>query len=143
MKTIALIGLVVTIVAMITLLLRQSLFATGPVTITLQVLAVLLMIWARVTFGFRSFHAGANPTEGGIVSTGPYRFWRHPIYAAIIYFVVVALCCHFSFLNLLLTVIVIGGLAARMLAEETLLVKRYPEYADYAAHTKRVVPFVL
>jgi protein-S-isoprenylcysteine O-methyltransferase Ste14 len=34
---------------------------------------------ARVTFGGRSFHVGANPTEGGLVTKGPYRFVRHPI----------------------------------------------------------------
>jgi len=44
------------------------------------------MLWARLTFGGRSFHAGANPTAGGVVTTGPYRFVRHPIYAAILYF---------------------------------------------------------
>jgi hypothetical protein len=39
-----------------------------------------------LTFGARSFHAGANPTDGGVVTAGPYRFFRHPIYAAILYF---------------------------------------------------------
>ena len=45
------------------------------------------MVAARITFGRRSFHAAANPTEGGLVTTGPYAYIRHPIYAAILYFV--------------------------------------------------------
>jgi len=46
------------------LLLRHSLFAAIPIGIALQVLAALLMVWARLTFGLRSFHAAANPTAG-------------------------------------------------------------------------------
>jgi protein-S-isoprenylcysteine O-methyltransferase Ste14 len=42
---------------------------------------------ARVTFGRRSFHAAANPTAGGLVTTGPYRLIRHPIYTAACLFV--------------------------------------------------------
>ena len=44
------------------------------------------MLWARLTFGWRSFHAGARPTEGGIVTRGPYHWVRHPIYLAILLF---------------------------------------------------------
>ena len=55
--------------------------------IAVQAAAIVLMVWARLTFGRRSFHAAANPTSGGLVTSGPYRFVRHPIYAAACYFV--------------------------------------------------------
>src|SRR5438067_12980174 len=70
---------VVLVVAVVSLLLRRSLFAHGPLFLGLQVAAAALMLWARVTFGGRSFHAGANPTPGGLVTTGPYRLVRQPI----------------------------------------------------------------
>ena len=78
---------VVLVVAVGILLQRHALFGDNPVAILIQVLAALLMLWARLTLGWRSFHAAANPTSGGIITTGPYRFFRHPIYAAIVYFV--------------------------------------------------------
>jgi len=31
----------------------------------------------------------------------------------------------------------------RVVAEEELVTAEYPEYAEYASHTKRIVPFVL
>ena len=48
----------------------------------LQLLGLALMIWARLTFGLRSFRFAANPTQGGLVTKGPYRYIRNPIYAA-------------------------------------------------------------
>ena len=42
-----------------------------------------------------------------------------------------------------LAVVCTAGLGARIAAEERLLVARYPDYADYAARTKQVVPFLL
>ena len=125
------------------LLLRHALFANNPVAIVVQVLAGLLMLWARWTLGWRSFHAAANPTSGGVITTGPYHLFRHPIYAAILYFMWAGVLSHASVLNATLAAVATGMIALRIASEERLLVGRYPEYAAYAARTKRVVPFLL
>ena len=125
------------------LALRQSLFATHPIGIAVQVLAFGLMIWARITFGRRSFHAAANPTAGGLVSHGPYRYWRHPIYAAILYFVWAGIPSHLSAEAVAAAGLVSLGLVARMLFEERFLRAEYPDYDAYARQTKRVIPFVI
>ena len=122
---------------------QRLLFANGPVTIIVQALAVLLMIWARVTFGARSFHAAANPTAGGIVTHGPYRFIRHPIYAAIVYFLVGSVIAHLSARTVIAVVIADLALFIRMRSEEHLLLERYPEYSDYARRTSRIIPGVI
>ncbi len=98
-----------------------SLFGAGPISITIQVAAAVLMIWARVTFGARSFHAAANPTEGGLVTSGPYRYLRHPIYAAILYFVWAGIGAHFSVRNVLMGAGASGMLALRIYCEEMFL----------------------
>ena len=56
---------------MISLIMCKSVFANSPLAIAVQIEAALLMIWARLTFGMRSFHLAANPTAGGLVTTGP------------------------------------------------------------------------
>lgn len=131
------------VAGMIFLALRQSFLATNPVGIAVQVLAVGLMIWARVTFGRRSFHAAANPTAGGLVTHGPYRYWRHPIYAAILYFVWAGIASYPSLETVAAAGLITIGLMLRMLLEERLVTAQYPEYADYARRTKRVIPFVV
>ncbi len=121
------------------LFLIHSIFGAGPVTITIQAVAVLLMVWARLTFGIRSFHATANPTAGGLVRSGPYKYIRHPIYAAVLYFVWAGIGAHLSLASAAAGLLATTVTAVRIAAEEKLLVLTYPEYREYARTTPRVI----
>ena len=134
--TVILIGCVVALV------ISRSIFGTGPITIAVQIAAFLLMVWARLTFGMRSFHASANPTSGGLVTSGPYRYLRHPIYAAIFYFLWAGVAAHFSLMTASVGLLATGMLGVRIWSEETLLKAEYPEYAEYSRTTARVAPFL-
>ena len=143
MKTASIVGLALMAVGLIVLLEERQILGRNPVAIAVQVVAVLLMVAARITFGRRSFHAAANPTGGGLVTTGPYRYLRHPIYAAILYFVWAAALDYHTAASASAAVVCTAGAVVRMLSEERLVVERYPEYRDYMRRTKRVLPFVL
>jgi protein-S-isoprenylcysteine O-methyltransferase Ste14 len=142
-KLASIVGLVIMIAVLIMLIADHSLFAEDPISIGLQILAFSLMIWARMTFGGRSFHAAANPTDGGVVTSGPYGFVRHPIYAAALLFTWTGVLSHFSMMNLVLGICAVTGVGLRIAAEEKLLVERYPEYKEYAKRTKRIIPFLI
>jgi protein-S-isoprenylcysteine O-methyltransferase Ste14 len=143
LKLVSIVGLIVMIAALIVLIEGRSLFAESLIPIGVQILALALMVWARVTFGGRSFHAAANPTEGGVVTSGPYRFVRHPIYAAALLFTWTGILSHFSLMNLLMGICASAGVGLRIAAEEKLLFERYPEYEEYANRTKRIIPFLV
>ena len=130
------------IVSLVGLLFAHALFSWSPITIGLQVCAGLLMLWARLTFGTRSFHAAANATEGGLVTTGPYRYIRHPIYTAIVLFVWAGAVPNWSLAIAAMAALATIGALVRMLCEEQLLVQRYPEYASYAKVTNRMIPYL-
>lgn len=125
------------------MMLQREVLARSAVAALVQIAAVVLMIAARIAFGARSFHAAANPTEGGLVTRGPYRWLRHPIYAAILFFVWAAALDHHSWQSIAAALIITAGAILRMMAEEALLIEKYPEYAAYRARTARVIPFVL
>ena len=139
----SIIGYFFMVLALASLVYERSILAQGYVLIMIQIIAVVLMGWARITFGRRSFHAGANPTKGGLMTAGPYRFIRHPIYASILYFLWAGVFSHLSILNLLLVVVCTIGVSIRIFAEEHLIVLEYPEYIHYASRTKRIVPFLI
>jgi protein-S-isoprenylcysteine O-methyltransferase Ste14 len=140
MRRLSLLGLALIVIALVALLRIHALFSPEPWVIALQVAAALLMLWARITFGMRSFHADAKPTAGGLVTSGPYRYIRHPIYAAICMFVWAGVLAHLSPLTIFLGFVATVGILVRLRCEETLVTERYPEYRDYSARTKRLLP---
>jgi protein-S-isoprenylcysteine O-methyltransferase Ste14 len=124
------------------LIYKHYIFSGNPVAVIMQSCSVVLMIWARITFGLRSFHASANTTKGELVTTGPYRWFRHPIYASLIYFFL-ACIISFPFMETVGAVaLIFAGLFIRMLLEEKFLAAEYEGYAAYCRQTKRIIPFV-
>lgn len=128
--------------AAIGLLLRQALLGAGWLALGVQAAAAGLMVAARLALGRRSFHVGAAPTPGGLVTRGPYRWIRHPVYAAVLAFLAAGALSHGNAGNGLLLGLAVAASAVRMAAEEGELRARYPEYTAYAARTRRLVPGV-
>jgi protein-S-isoprenylcysteine O-methyltransferase Ste14 len=135
-------GLVLMMAAVVGLFYTHALFTVSPIVILVQAAAVALMIWARLTFGRRSFHATAEPTEGGLVTTGPYRFIRNPIYTAASMFCWAGILGNPGALSVVCGLVLLTGAILRILPEERMLVRRYPDYLRYAHATKRMIPFV-
>jgi protein-S-isoprenylcysteine O-methyltransferase Ste14 len=141
-KILSIIAFAFGVLALVILVIRHGVFSLSPIVILFQVLAVSLMIWARITFGRRSFHFAANPTSGDLITSGPYRYIRHPVYSAIVIFTIAGVAANLSLVNIILGLVVVSGMIIRALCEERLLHSQYPEYAEYSKHTWRMIPFV-
>jgi len=142
LKILSITGYIGMIGGLLGLLATRNLFSSSPFVISLQVVALLLFLWARATFGRRSYHVVADPTEGGLVTGGPYRYIRHPIYAAFCLFTWAGVAAHWSWSSGLCGGLILGSAVMRIFCEEALVGARYPEYAQYKVRTWRMIPYV-
>jgi protein-S-isoprenylcysteine O-methyltransferase Ste14 len=141
-KTGSIIGLLLATTGLLFLLKNNYIISKNPVVIIIQIFSVGFMIWSRITFGLRSFHATANTTKGKLVTNGPYRILRHPIYASIIYFCWASVIAYPLIQTIGASVLITGGLFLRMILEEKSLLETYDDYAAYSRKVKRIIPFV-
>lgn len=101
--------------------------------------AALMAVMIAAFFWFRR-RAGSDPA--GPVTTGPYAYLRHPIYAALIHFIWLGAMDHFSWPVLGWAETVTAGAFTRMHIEDRLLLQAYPEYRAYKKRVKKLIPFV-
>jgi len=78
-----------------------------------------------------------------VISTGLYRYVRHPMYGTVIIFIVGTTLLLSSWYGLLLGLILVVGIAFRALQEERMLRAELPGYDAYMARVKyRPIPHV-
>lgn len=76
-----------------------------------------------------------------LVKTGVYKWFRHPIYSAIVSIVVGLFLRQPTISVAVAAAIVIGYLAIKVRFEEKLLLARYPDYAEYRRQSWGLVPW--
>jgi protein-S-isoprenylcysteine O-methyltransferase Ste14 len=134
--------LVFVVAAIVVLGITGNLLSASPFVIAVQVGAIALNLWARLSFQRGTFRVTAGPSASVLIRHGPYRFVRHPMYFAALVFIWAGVASHISALTLAIGVVVTGVCVARVLVEERLLRSKYPDYPDYARSTKALIPFV-
>jgi protein-S-isoprenylcysteine O-methyltransferase Ste14 len=103
-----------------------------------------VMAWALIALR-RSYQLGglAPRPEDGMVTSGPYRVVRHPMYAAVLSISFGLACLTQSLTGLAVVVIYLVLLYHLIPIEESRLLNAYGEcYAAYRRDTRRLVPFV-
>jgi protein-S-isoprenylcysteine O-methyltransferase Ste14 len=125
-------------------LLSGAALAVGQAMRLLQLAALLLAVWAMLVMTSaqkRLFRISPDPTgHRQLVRDGPYRWIRHPMYAAILLLVAPPLLERADVLQLILLAALAAVLVAKLTLEERLLVRRFADYADYRRETWRLFP---
>jgi protein-S-isoprenylcysteine O-methyltransferase Ste14 len=108
----------------------------------LVAVGAVLLVAARLSLG-RSFTVLPQPrAEGSLVTRGPFRIVRHPIYLGALLLLGGASLFH-SWTGLALTGALAVLWAGKARVEERFLTDQFAEYADYRRRVRyRLVPFV-
>jgi protein-S-isoprenylcysteine O-methyltransferase Ste14 len=97
--------------------------------------AILVLFWLGRSFSIL-------PEGRKLITTGPYAIVRHPLYLIEALSTLGSIINFWSWQAVSLFVVQIVMQLIRMHYEETVLRESFPEYADYATRTKRLIPWV-
>lgn len=102
-----------------------------------------LAVWARVHLGKNWGMPMTKKQDPELVTTGPYRFIRHPIYTGILAAVLGSALATTLYLLIALAVLAVYFIYSA-LVEEKIMLREFPkQYPGYKKKTKMLLPFVL
>lgn len=123
---------------------------TGPLLpggLAGQVLMVLgssVGVWALATMPLGTLNALPDVrAEATLVMGGPYRYVRHPMYTAALLLTLSLVSEHPSLARIAIWLVLVIDLWVKLTYEEELLARRFADYSEYKARTKRLIPFLL
>lgn len=114
----------------------------GVFGLVILVAGLGLAVWARVHLGRNWGMPMSQRDEPELVTDGPYRLVRHPIYTGLV-LAIIGTSLTVSLLGLVVAVIAAGYFYYAATVEERNLVQAVPGYAAYRARTKLLIPYLL
>lgn len=119
-------------------------FGTGVevLGIILCAAGIAFAIWARVHLG-KNWSGTPSMKEGHeLITSGPYRFVRHPIYTGML-FAILGSALVAGVVWLAVFVVVTANFLYRIPVEERYMMQLFPDqYPEYKKRTKALVPWV-
>jgi protein-S-isoprenylcysteine O-methyltransferase Ste14 len=102
-----------------------------------------VMTWASMSLGRFLVHEAAVFQDHALITTGPYRFLRHPIYAGYLALLLGSAVGTGNVILLLLWPVSLLGILVQARSEERLLASKFGAvYLGYAGRTGQLVPRV-
>jgi protein-S-isoprenylcysteine O-methyltransferase Ste14 len=105
---------------------------------------LFVALWARRTIGANWSGIVTLKRDHELVTTGPYRHVRHPIYSAILMMYFATALAFGRVGGFVGFALCVASLWIKLRQEEALMMRHFPEeYPAYRAHVKALIPFVV
>ncbi|WP_439506409.1 methyltransferase family protein [Sediminibacterium sp.] len=109
----------------------------------LSAIAVMLVSWALWVMRVSKIRVLPIPhIEAELVTNGPYRYIRHPMYTAVLLLTAGLSLEHFHWYKLLVWFILLIVLVTKLNWEEKMLVQKFQHYSSYQANSYKLIPFI-
>ena len=109
----------------------------------LTVLGLFGAIWARFHLGRNWSGYATYKEDQTLVTTGPYKYVRHPIYTSMILMFIGTILYYGSLFVSIFFIILAITFILRTREEEEIMLKLFGEkYAEYMKRTKRLLPLI-
>jgi len=101
----------------------------------------LLAVWSMKAMSFRQMRPMPEVMPGDkLVTHGPYRWVRHPMYTAILLITIGLIGNEPAPYRIVMAVALVVVLVLKSKREEVYLCRAYPEYAEYRKKTWQLIP---
>lgn len=118
-------------------------YPESNVSVILVAISVVLAFWAYLSMKKYTFSVmPAARVKAQLCTSGPYSLIRHPMYTAVLLFLTGLLINTFSYLRLIILLIVLVDLLVKISIEERILTEKYPEYLSYKMKTRKILPYI-
>ena len=109
----------------------------------LFVCGIALAVWARLHLGRNWGMPMTQRAEPELVTSGPYRFVRHPIYTGLLTAMLGTVLVN-NLLGLIVVAVLLAYFYYSGTVEERNLAATFPQaYPEYKSRTKMLIPFLL
>jgi len=114
------------------------------ISFILLVISILLLVWAISSMSRSKLRVLPDPAKWAtLVTIGPYRFVRHPMYTSLIIGSLALVILYPATERIAVLIILILVLLLKLNYEEKMLSKKFAEYSVYKQKTYRLIPYIL
>ena len=122
---------------------------TGPLfpgnlfLLAVELLGLVIGVWAVLAMGLGKFNITPDPLSSSrLVTKGPYRLIRHPMYLALLLVTIPLVSAEFSMFRMTIWLVLLVDLLLKLNYEEGLLTAKLQGYSEYKQKSYRLIPFI-
>jgi protein-S-isoprenylcysteine O-methyltransferase Ste14 len=107
------------------------------------IVGVIVAVWARFTLGSNWSGSVQIKKDHQLITTGPYRFVRHPIYSGVLSLALAQVLSIANVASVMALIILTISFYIKLKLEEEYMLSQFPnEYPAYMKRTRRIIPLL-
>lgn len=107
-----------------------------------EILLCAIGLWCAFLLN-KNFSVLPVPVKSAVlVTSGPYKYVRHPIYTVVLLLGAIWISEKFSMVNIIVLFALLIILLVKINYEEKLLSEKFTGYKDYMNTSKKLIPFI-